>query len=63
MRRGELDCDDTTPNELLLKFKFAAPQKSRARVRDLEVMMLKGPRTCTLIKVIADDGQSGIAEA
>jgi L-alanine-DL-glutamate epimerase-like enolase superfamily enzyme len=42
---------------------IAAPQKGRAKIRDLKVMMLQGPRTYTLIKVIADDGQYGIAEA
>ena len=42
---------------------LAAPEKGRAKIRDVKVMMLQGGRTYTLIKVIADDGLYGIAEA
>ncbi len=42
---------------------FAAAQKQRLKIRDIQTMIVKGPRTYTLVKVVADDGLYGIAEA
>jgi L-alanine-DL-glutamate epimerase-like enolase superfamily enzyme len=42
---------------------LAAPEKRRYKIRDLQCMVLNGPRTYTLVKVTADDGSYGIAEA
>ena len=43
---------------------LAAPEKARRKIRDIRTMTLKGPsRTYVLVKVIADDGTYGIAEA
>jgi L-alanine-DL-glutamate epimerase-like enolase superfamily enzyme len=42
----------------------AAAQRKRPKIRDLQVMMLQGPgRTYTLIRITADSGHHGIAEA
>jgi L-alanine-DL-glutamate epimerase-like enolase superfamily enzyme len=41
----------------------AVAQKQRLKIRDVQAMVLKGPRTYTLVKVVADDGLYGIAEA
>src|SRR5579859_7922604 len=42
----------------------AASQRPRPKIRDIRTMTLKGPsRTYVLVKVIADDGAYGIAEA
>jgi L-alanine-DL-glutamate epimerase-like enolase superfamily enzyme len=41
----------------------AVAQRQRLKIRDLQAMVLKGPRTYTLVKVVADDGLYGIAEA
>ncbi len=44
--------------------KMAAAERKRVKVRDLQVMLLQGPsRTYTLVKVTADAGPYGIAEA
>lgn len=43
---------------------LAAPEKGRRKIRDVRTMTLKGPsRTYVLVKIIADDGTYGIAEA
>jgi L-alanine-DL-glutamate epimerase-like enolase superfamily enzyme len=42
---------------------LAAAQRKRVKIRDVQVMMLEGGRTYTLIKITADDGLFGIAEA
>jgi L-alanine-DL-glutamate epimerase-like enolase superfamily enzyme len=43
---------------------LAAAERKRVKIRDVQVMMLQGPaRTYTLVKVTADTGQYGIAEA
>ena len=42
---------------------LAAAEKKRVKIRDVQTMMLQGPRTYTLVKVVADDGLYGIAEA
>jgi L-alanine-DL-glutamate epimerase-like enolase superfamily enzyme len=42
----------------------AAPERTRATIRDLQVMVMQGPaRTYTLIKITSDAGLYGIAEA
>ena len=48
----------------LLQFhELAAAQRKRVKIRDVQVMMLEGGRTYTLVKITADNGQFGIAEA
>jgi L-alanine-DL-glutamate epimerase-like enolase superfamily enzyme len=48
----------------LLQFhQLAAAQRKRVKIRDVQVMMLEGGRTYTLVKITADDGMFGIAEA
>jgi L-alanine-DL-glutamate epimerase-like enolase superfamily enzyme len=48
----------------LLQFhELAAAQRKRVKIRDVQVMMLQGARTYTLVKITADDGLFGIAEA
>jgi len=48
----------------LLQFhELAAAQRKRVKIRDVQVMMLEGGRTYTLVKITADDGHFGIAEA
>jgi len=42
---------------------LAAAEKKRVKIRDVQTMMLQGGRTYTLVKIIADDGLYGIAEA
>ena len=42
---------------------LAAAQRKRPKIRDVQVMMLEGGRTYTLVKITADDGLFGIAEA
>jgi hypothetical protein len=43
---------------------LAATEKARHKIRDVRTMTLKGPsRTYVLVKIIADDGTYGIAEA
>ncbi len=41
---------------------LAAPERGRARIADVRAMVLQGPRTYTLVKVITDDGVYGIGE-
>jgi L-alanine-DL-glutamate epimerase-like enolase superfamily enzyme len=42
---------------------LAAPERRRYKIRDIQVMVISGPRTYALVKVVADDGTYGIAEA
>jgi L-alanine-DL-glutamate epimerase-like enolase superfamily enzyme len=42
---------------------LAAPEKRRYKIRDVQCMVLTGPRTYVLVKITADDGTYGIAEA
>jgi len=42
---------------------MAAPEKGKTKIRDIEVMILQGPRTYTLVKVESDAGLFGIGEA
>ena len=46
-----------------LPFLAAAQKRVKIKIRDLQTMVLQGPRTYTLVKVVADDGQYGIGEA
>ena len=38
-------------------------EQGRQKIRDIKVMILQGPRSYTLVKVIAEDGLYGIGEA
>src|ERR1700730_1941399 len=42
---------------------LAAAEKARIKIRDVQTMTLKGPRTYTYVKVLSDAGLYGIAEA
>jgi L-alanine-DL-glutamate epimerase-like enolase superfamily enzyme len=42
---------------------LAAAEKARIKIRDVQTMTLKGPRTYTYVKVLSDSGLYGIAEA
>ena len=42
---------------------LAAAERKRVKIRDVQVMVLQGGRTYVLIKIIADDGLYGIADA
>ena len=35
-------------------------EKGCRKIRDIKVMMLQGPRSYTLVKIVADDGIYGI---
>lgn len=41
---------------------LAAPERGRVKITDIKVMMLQGPRTYTLVKVLTDAGVFGIGE-
>ncbi len=41
---------------------LAAPERGRAKIADIRTMLLQGPRTYTLVKVISDAGVFGIGE-
>jgi L-alanine-DL-glutamate epimerase-like enolase superfamily enzyme len=41
---------------------LAAPERGRAHIADIRVMILQGPRTYTFVKVISDAGVYGIGE-
>jgi L-alanine-DL-glutamate epimerase-like enolase superfamily enzyme len=41
---------------------LAAPERGRVKITDIKVMMLQGPRTYTLVKVLTDTGVYGIGE-
>src|SRR5579863_2805815 len=44
--------------------KLAAAEKNQLKIRDVQTMTIQGPsRTYLLVKVVADDGVSGMAEA
>src|SRR5258707_459299 len=42
---------------------FAAGIKGRVKITDIQTMMMQGPRTYTLVKVLTDAGVFGIGEA
>ncbi|HXM44560.1 MAG TPA: mandelate racemase/muconate lactonizing enzyme family protein [Bryobacteraceae bacterium] len=41
---------------------LAQPERGRARIADIRTMVLQGPRTYTLVKVVSDAGVYGIGE-
>jgi L-alanine-DL-glutamate epimerase-like enolase superfamily enzyme len=41
----------------------AAPDKGKTKIRDVQVMVIQGPRTYTLVKIVSDAGLFGIGEA
>jgi L-alanine-DL-glutamate epimerase-like enolase superfamily enzyme len=41
---------------------LAAPERGRARIADIRAMVLAGPRTYTLVKIVTDAGVYGIGE-
>ena len=43
--------------------RLAAAERKRAKIRDIQTMILSGPRTYTFVKVVSDDGLYGISEA
>lgn len=44
--------------------RLAAAEKNKLKIRDVQTMTIKGPsRTYVLVKVVADDGLYGVAEA
>ena len=61
-RREFLGYSVTLPWLLSFAERVAAERK-RPKIRDVQVMMLEGGRTYTLVKITADDGNFGIAEA
>ena len=45
-------------------YRMAATERNRLKIRDLRTMTVQGPsRTYILVKVVADDGIYGVAEA
>ena len=42
---------------------LAEPEKGRYTIRDVQSMVISGPRTYTLVRVMADNGIAGMAEA
>jgi L-alanine-DL-glutamate epimerase-like enolase superfamily enzyme len=48
---------------MLSYHRLAAADKTKVKIRDVQVMIMQGPRTYTLVKIVADDGLYGIAEA
>jgi L-alanine-DL-glutamate epimerase-like enolase superfamily enzyme len=41
---------------------LAAPERGRVKITDVQAMILQGPRTYTLVKVLTDSGLYGIGE-
>ena len=52
----------TTGSMLARYHAMAAPEKGRVKIRDLKIMVVQGPRTYTLVKIITDSGLYGIGE-
>src|SRR6476620_6247621 len=42
---------------------LAAPDLNKVKIRDIQTMVVQGPRTYTLVKVVSDAGLYGIGEA
>lgn len=42
---------------------MAASDKGKVKIRDVQVMVIQGPRTYTLVKIVSDAGLVGIGEA
>ena len=63
-RRAFLGGVVSSPAFLAGYHKLAAAEKSRLKIRDVRTMTLQGPsRTYLLVKVVAEDGIFGVAEA
>lgn len=63
-RRQLLKLAAAAPAAWLLRYHaMAASLKGKTKVRDIQTMMLQGPRTYTLVRVLSDQGPYGIAEA
>ena len=61
-RRKFLACAAAAP--FLLRYhELAAADKKKVKIRDVQVMVLQGPRTYNLVKIVSDAGFYGIAEA
>lgn len=61
-RRKFLQYAATTP--FLVRYHaMAATDKGKMKIRDVQTMVVQGPRTYTLVKVVGDDGLFGIGEA
>src|SRR3954466_10807638 len=62
IRRDFLKALDTAP--FVLRYHaLAASEKKRVKIRDIQVMVVQGPRTYTFVKVVSDAGLYGIGEA
>jgi len=61
-RRGFLSAAASVPFLTSYRLLAAAVQK-RIRIRDIQTMTVKGPRTYTYVKVTSDNGTYGVAEA
>ena len=56
-------CAGVTAATSLTGFRaLAAPLNNKVKIRDINVMVLQGPRTYTLVKVVTDSGVYGIGE-
>jgi L-alanine-DL-glutamate epimerase-like enolase superfamily enzyme len=42
---------------------LAAPDKTKVKIKDIQTLIIQGPRTYTLVKVVSDAGLYGIGEA
>jgi L-alanine-DL-glutamate epimerase-like enolase superfamily enzyme len=42
---------------------LAAPDKTKVKIKDVQTLLIQGPRTYTLVKVVSDSGLYGIGEA
>ena len=61
-RRQFFQCATLTP--FLARYHLlAAPEKKRLKIRDVQTMLLQGARTYLFVKIVSDDGLSGIGEA
>ena len=56
-------CAAVAPAFLNSFYRLAAAERKRAKIRDIHVMIMQGPRTYTLVKVISDAGVYGIGES
>jgi L-alanine-DL-glutamate epimerase-like enolase superfamily enzyme len=43
--------------------RLAAAERKRAKIRDVQTMIMQGGRTYTLVKIVSDTGEYGIGEA
>ena len=61
-RRGFLNAAAAAPF-LAGEGRLLAASKPRTKIRDVQTMMVSGPRTYTFVKITADSGMYGVAEA